>query len=246
MKKPSKFTPEEESYVLYHSIEKSVGQLYRYINGLRTSDNKMSLMCFRSRFRILTKIKKHDKPPLWSKEEKEILISMYREHGNKYIADILNARSSRTRDFNDKVINKKLRFMKLKRTKEELQAIHQKHVKDGVYKGLLIGKVTKRRLADESIRIKKMGHAGPTKMIKIGGKWKMLSRHVYEKEHGPIPVDHIIIHKNGNKFDCDIENLACVSKFTNVNYTPKELRKYRRGKKGELFDMNEYRRRLLI
>lgn len=43
-------------------------------------------------------------------------------------------------------------------------------------------------------------------------RWQMLSRVTWEKEKGKIPPGHVIIYRDGNTLNCDIENLACIPK----------------------------------
>ena len=42
--------------------------------------------------------------------------------------------------------------------------------------------------------------------------WPLLQRHVWEQHHGPIPRGHNVAFKNGNRQDCSIENLECISR----------------------------------
>lgn len=50
--------------------------------------------------------------------------------------------------------------------------------------------------------------------IKIDNKntWKLKHRYVWEKEHGKIPSNHAIIFLDGDKTNCNIENLKLVSR----------------------------------
>jgi len=40
--------------------------------------------------------------------------------------------------------------------------------------------------------------------------WKLAHRHLWEQHHGPIPAGHVVIFKDHNTSNIDIENLACV------------------------------------
>lgn len=42
--------------------------------------------------------------------------------------------------------------------------------------------------------------------------WEFLHKVVWEKAHGPIPKGYRIVFINGNRSDCSLENLRCVSK----------------------------------
>lgn len=41
-------------------------------------------------------------------------------------------------------------------------------------------------------------------------------RKIWEEHHGPIPDNHVIIHKDGDKHNDDIENLDCISRADNL------------------------------
>lgn len=41
-------------------------------------------------------------------------------------------------------------------------------------------------------------------------------RYVYESHHGPTPLGHIIVFKNGDTTDCNIENLMCITRAEHV------------------------------
>lgn len=49
-----------------------------------------------------------------------------------------------------------------------------------------------------------------------GGKRVYLHRWLWEQLVGPIPPDHEIDHKNGNRNDCRIDNLRVVKKVANM------------------------------
>ena len=42
--------------------------------------------------------------------------------------------------------------------------------------------------------------------------WPLLQRHVWRKAHGPIPSGHVIVFKDGNRANCELENLDCITR----------------------------------
>jgi hypothetical protein len=63
--------------------------------------------------------------------------------------------------------------------------------------------------------------------VKIGkGKWKLKHQYIWEISNGDIPPGYIVIFKNGNSKDFNIENLEMISKQDNMrrntihNYPP--------------------------
>ena len=61
------------------------------------------------------------------------------------------------------------------------------------------------------------------------GEWEPLHRHIWEKVHGPIPEGFNIVFKDGDSFNCDIDNLEIIDNAENMqrnsihNY-PEELK----------------------
>lgn len=61
--------------------------------------------------------------------------------------------------------------------------------------------------------------------VKVGiNEWKPKNRIVWEKNNGPIPEGHIIIFLDGNTENCNIENLAMVSRAENQMLNRRRLR----------------------
>lgn len=46
-------------------------------------------------------------------------------------------------------------------------------------------------------------------------KWIPYSRYVFAQYYGEVPPGMVIRHKNGNRLDCRIENLECITKYEN-------------------------------
>lgn len=42
--------------------------------------------------------------------------------------------------------------------------------------------------------------------------WPLLQRHVWQQAHGPIPPGHNIAFKDGNRANCALDNLECISR----------------------------------
>jgi hypothetical protein len=58
--------------------------------------------------------------------------------------------------------------------------------------------------------------------------WPLLQRHVWQQLKGPIPAGHLIAFRDGNKKNCALENLECITRRENmkrntVHNLPKEL-----------------------
>lgn len=55
------------------------------------------------------------------------------------------------------------------------------------------------------------------KYIRVAlGKWELLHRYNWQQAHGPIPKTHIVIFKDGDTLNCELENLDLISKADNA------------------------------
>ena len=72
--------------------------------------------------------------------------------------------------------------------------------------------------------------------IKIGDcNWQLLNRYTWEQYHGPIPKGLIVVYKDGNYMNNDIDNLMLLTKKENmvrntIHRLPKELQQVMRLK----------------
>lgn len=85
-----------------------------------------------------------------------------------------------------------------------------------------------------SIRTENNGHGGRRKIkyIRVAlAQWRYLHHVIWEKEHGPIPENHVLRFKNGNTLDVRLENLELISRADNA-------RKNTNRKKARLSDGN--------
>lgn len=48
------------------------------------------------------------------------------------------------------------------------------------------------------------------------GKYQLKQRVIWENHNGPIPANHVIIFKDGDKYNFDINNLECISSKENM------------------------------
>lgn len=92
------------------------------------------------------------------------------------------------------------------------------------------GSVPHNTLHDGAISIRKDKSGHYYRYIRISkGKWDLLQREVWRITHGPIPKGMIIVFKDGDSMNCNIENLEMISRSENMkrntimNY-PEELR----------------------
>lgn len=54
--------------------------------------------------------------------------------------------------------------------------------------------------------------------------WKQKHRLLWEQNYGPIPEGHLVIFKDGDRRNFDLDNLACISKQVNLWLSRKHMR----------------------
>lgn len=71
-----------------------------------------------------------------------------------------------------------------------------------------------------SIRYDNRGVAVPHIRISLG-KWEYLARHTWREHHGEIPKGYIVVHKDGDSMNCEVDNLELISRADNArrNYS---------------------------
>lgn len=77
------------------------------------------------------------------------------------------------------------------------------------------------------------------KWIKTENGAMLLHRHLWEREHGKIPKNHVVIFKDGDSMNCTIENIECISRSEHLkrNSNPaKQSRTMKRKKYNSFFE----------
>ena len=160
----------------------------------------------------------------WTDEQTDFLKNKYHIWGDVEIAEFFNSVfPEKKKGWTKKHIEKKRRYLKLKRTTEEKKSIHarntlfcsyaENHYKRWIGVETEIGTVKVWRM-EKGER--------PTLYIKVSaeeatcfGGYIKLAHYNWIKANGPIPEGHVIRLKDGNSFDCNIENLECLTKAEN-------------------------------
>lgn len=70
-------------------------------------------------------------------------------------------------------------------------------------------------------------------------KWKRKHIWIWEKEHGKVPEGHIIIFRDNNKYNFDINNLKCISRSVNAILCREGGYKYKNEQKDVMIAIAE-------
>jgi hypothetical protein len=72
------------------------------------------------------------------------------------------------------------------------------------------------------------------RVVRVGGKDYYQHRLVWETENGPIPIGHVIHHKDGDTRNNDLQNLECITRSAHCKHHQDEVKhtpEYRATKK---------------
>jgi hypothetical protein len=147
----------------------------------------------------------------WTKAQINYLYKHYHTKGDSELAEIFNSKWHKEKTWTKKHIEKKRRYLKLKRTESEKKKIHERNRLAGRFAMCpLKAWETRGQAPDGEIRIwKPNGNQVP--MIKIKGKWVRWSHWYWEKHRGPIKKGMNVIFKDRNPFNRTIRNLAVIT-----------------------------------
>jgi len=148
----------------------------------------------------------------WTSDQVEYVKSAYKLMGDTEIASEFTRLYPKQKGWSKKHIEKKRRYLKLKRTEEEKKLIHRRNVDLGCFSECA-SKSWETRGANEigTIVTWKRANCTPVQMIKTVEGYKFLARVIWEENNGPIPSGMNVILKDKNHLNCTIDNLELLT-----------------------------------
>jgi len=148
----------------------------------------------------------------WTDEQVQFLKDNYKTIGDKELAKIFKSKWHKDKNWSHKHIEKKRRYLKLKRTEREKKEIHQRNVQNGCFKECSVKMWLKRGVSQEKeIRMWASKNGRIFAVIKINGKFIHWNRYRWEKQYGPIPNGMNVIYSDGNPYNRRLSNLQLVT-----------------------------------
>ena len=147
----------------------------------------------------------------WTGEQIRFLKDNYKQIGDSELAEIFNEKWKKEKGWTKKHIEKKRRYLKLKRSKSERHAIYLRNKANGRWAMCPVKAWEVRGVSEEgTIRVwYPNGH--PIKFRKTGKVWIKLAHYNYIQTHGSLPEGMNIIHRDGDSMNCDTSNLEAIS-----------------------------------
>jgi len=131
--------------------------------------------------------------------------------GDSELAEIFQKKWPKKKGWSKKHIEKKRKYLRLKRTPTQIKAIHIRNVNKGRFSLCPVKAWDKRRRAEEGeIRYWRCGQK-LTPFIKHNGKFVHWSRWEWQRNHGTIPRGMNVIFKDSNPQNLTVKNLCLVS-----------------------------------
>jgi len=149
----------------------------------------------------------------WTPAQVRFLKKMYHTCGDLELAEIFQKKWTKKKGWTLKHIEKKRKYLGLKRTKEELFHIKQKAKAKGVYVLGLQRTWMKRGAAPEgSVVIWATNTQWPTQWIKINGRFTQYGRWLWQQAGRSIPAGKVITTKVGITEIKSIDDIECIDK----------------------------------
>lgn len=150
----------------------------------------------------------------WKKVQINFLLRKYKTIGDKEIAEIFERKWPKQKGWTKKHIEKKRKYLGLKRTKEELVAIKTRNKKRGCFALCAVHAWKSRGVSPEgTVRYwKKFDQPDKTfPVIRVKGGYVHWGVWAWQQAYRKIPKGKNVVFKDGNNRNLDINNLILVS-----------------------------------
>ena len=147
----------------------------------------------------------------WTSKQVQFLVNNYKLIGDAELAEIYSGKWNKKKGWTKKHIEKKRKYLKLKRAKEEIEAIHQRNVDNGRFIICAIKRWKATGQAKEGdIRWWRENRGRFIPRIKIKGRFINWNRWAWVKYYGSIPEGMNVVYKNGIP-SIDKDNLELIN-----------------------------------
>lgn len=163
----------------------------------------------------------------WKPSQVKLLRASYKKIGDSELAEIFNRRWVKKKGWSKKHIEKKRRYLGLKRTEADKRAIHGRNVKKGCFALCPVKAWVKRGISKVGT-VRQWNVNGRIGLfIKTASGYTPYPRWLYRKEVGRIPRGKMVRLIDGNPMNVTVKNMKLISRKENArlnsqNRTPKE------------------------
>ena len=167
---------------------------------------------------------RHIELEFWTEEQVEFLREHYQRHGDTELAEMFAERWHKDKGWTKKHIEKKRRYLKLKRTSAEKDAIREGHRLNGVYAEGNKRMWATRGIAQQGdIRVWTNNAGKQYMVIKLEKGFVHYVPWLWEQVNGPVPEGMVIRVKDGNLMNATLENMQMVTWAENASISAREM-----------------------
>lgn len=167
----------------------------------------------------------------WTQDQIDFLQAYYEILGDVELAEVFNTLWCKNKGWTKKHIEKKRRYLKLKRSRAQIQMIHERNTKTGRFAKHHWKRWDGIARNQGDIAIWKHESGRQTVVVKWSGG--TLNEGTYERlawinwllEHGETPQEGMnLIHKDGDPLNCSIDNLKLITnrELASMNRNPEK------------------------
>ena len=196
-------TKEQKEYVKSNYNSKTNAEMAEYL-GLKITTFRT--LCYKMGYKRM-------ELEYWTKEQVTYLKKYYKTIGDTEIAANFNKKYHKNKGWNKRHIEKKRRYLGLKRTAEQRKNIQKRNTKNGMFKNCVV-KAWKTRggpAPEGEIRIWSISGVNQ-KFRKTGNTFVKLARYNWEKFHNKkVRKGYCIVFKDENPMNCEPSNLERIT-----------------------------------
>lgn len=178
----------------------------------------------------------------WTEQERNIVERLYPEHSNEYIAEMVHRTTSSIKNYAQKYnLHKNAAFAEEQRKKNQFKPGHRPKNKGVPMKYWMSPEGIERSSRtrwhgrhDKPVGYERTDREGYV-YIKIEKTKKMVLKHrwVWECANGSVPPGHNIQFKDGNRSNCSLDNLYCISRAEQMVKNNKSIGEERHKRRCE-------------
>lgn len=156
---------------------------------------------------------KHMEMEYWTTEQVRFLKANYKKYGDTELTEMFRKKWKKEKGWSKKHIEKKRRYLNLKRTEAQKKVIKRGIVAKGTYARSVRKMWQTRGVAKEGeIRYwKQRGTERRVPFVKVKGSFVHWARHTWIQIHGPVPKGMNVIFTDGDPCNRQLSNLSLVS-----------------------------------
>lgn len=148
----------------------------------------------------------------WTEEQTLFLRENYKVIGDVELAEIYNSAYYKKKGWTNKHIEKKRRYLKLKRTDVEKEKIKERNVDQGRFSVNHWKRWFEAKAKPGTIRIWTTQDGYPYKVIKVPEGFIHYAPFCFESYFGPVPKGYIVSFLDSNQMNVFIENLTLITR----------------------------------